>query len=118
MALSCSLYLAVASDYVRCMDESAESDIGRQRIWRLVSATVGILGAVVAKRLLRAAYRAVRGDEPVSAFDPTSDRFSWGNAFVWAIAAGIGLVLAKMLGDRVAALGWKAATGTPPPRVG
>ena len=99
------------------MDESVEVDNRRDRVWRIVSTTVGILGAVVAKRLIRAAYRAVQGDEPVSAFDPTSDRFSWLNAFVWALAAGIGLVVAKMVGDRLAALGWKAATGTLPPPV-
>ena len=89
--------------------------ISRERTWRLVSTLTGIMGAMVAKRLIRSAYRAIQKDDPDSAFDPRSDTFSFANALGWAIAAGIGLVIAKMVSDRVAAFGWKAATGTLPP---
>ena len=89
--------------------------IRRERVWKLVSTMTGMLGALLAKNLLRSAYRAVRKGEPDSAFDPTSDRFSWPNALLWSVAAGIGLVIAKMVSDRLAAIGWEAATGTLPP---
>jgi len=89
--------------------------IRRERIWKLVSTITGMLATLLAKKLIRSAYRGVRKAEPTSAFDPASDRFSWPNALLWAVAAGIGLVIAKMVGDRLAALGWKAATGTLPP---
>ena len=91
--------------------------VGRERSWKLVSTATGLLGALVAKRLLRAAYSAVRKDAPSTAFDPTRARFSWPGALLWAVAAGIGLVIAKMVGDRVAAIGWELATGTVPPGV-
>ena len=91
--------------------------IGRERSWKLVSTATGLLGTLVAKRLLRAAYSAVRKDTPSTAFDPTKARFSWPGALLWAVAAGIGLVIAKMVGDRVAAIGWELATGTVPPGV-
>ncbi len=88
--------------------------IRRERTWKLVSTIIGMLGTLLAKKVIRSAYRAIRKDEPATAFDPTSDRFSWPNALLWAVAAGIGLVIAKMVGDRLAAIGWKAATGTAP----
>ena len=95
--------------------QSDSETIRRAWMWKLVSTITGMLSALLAKKLLRSAYRTVRKDEPASAFDPTSDRFSLPNALFWAIAAGIGLVIAKMVGDRLAAMGWKAATGTLPP---
>ena len=81
----------------------------------MVSTLTGMVGTFVAQKLIRAAYRAVRKVDPSAAFDPTSDNFSWPDALLWAIAAGVGLVIAKMVGDRLAAIGWKAATGTAPP---
>ena len=83
--------------------------------WKAFSTAIGLLCGLVAKRLLRGTYRAVRRGDPDEAFDPTAPLFSWPNAAVWAIAAGIGLVTAKMVGDRVAAIGWEAATGARPP---
>jgi hypothetical protein len=91
---------------------------GRERAWTLVSTGTAVLGAMVAKRLMQAVYRATRNDsDPATPFDPTDVRFSWPEAILWAIAAGIGLGIAKVLSARLAALGWKAATHTPPPRM-
>jgi hypothetical protein len=91
--------------------------IGRERTWKLVSTLTGMLGAMVAQRLIRAVYRAIRKEEPASAFDPHSARFSWSNVVLWAAAAGIGLGIAKVMSARVAAIGWEVATGTLPPGV-
>ena len=91
--------------------------IGRKLSWKLVSTATGLLGTLVAKRLLRAAYSAVRKDTPSTAFDSTSARFSWPSALVWAAAAGVGLVIARIVGDRAAAIGWELTTGTVPPGV-
>jgi hypothetical protein len=89
--------------------------IGRERVWKLVSSGTGMLTAMVTRKLMRRTYRAIRRDDPDGVFDPTSTRFSWSNAAVWAIAAGFGLVAAKMVGDRLAAIGWKTVTGAEPP---
>ena len=89
-----------------------------ERAWKLASTGVGVLGAVVAQKLMGAGYRAIRKDsEPSSPFDPTDARFSWRAVLVWAAAAGIGLGITKVVSARLAALGWKAATGAPPPGV-
>jgi hypothetical protein len=87
----------------------------RRATWRLVSTTTGLIAALLVKNLLRRTYRVVRGEDPKTAFDSTSDRFSLPNALAWAVAAGVGLVAAKIIGDRLAAAAWKAATGSAPP---
>jgi hypothetical protein len=97
------------------VNERDSNTIRRERIWRFVSTVTGILSAVVAKNLIRRTYRVIRRDEPTTAFDPTAGEFSWPNALLWALAGGIGLVVAKMVGDRLAAIGWRAATGSAPP---
>ena len=80
------------------------------------STTAGVLGGLLARKLMRTVYRAIRSDtDPVTPFDPTNPRFSWTDAMLWAATAGIALGIAKMISARLAALGWKAATGTLPP---
>ena len=92
--------------------------IGRTRLWKLQSTITAILGALIAKKLIRAAFRVVRRDKaPAAVFDPTSAEFSWPDVVVWAAAAGVGLGVAKVVSARVAAIGWEVATGTPPPGV-
>ena len=89
---------------------------GRERMWRLASTITGMLGAFIAQKVIRALFRAVRKETPDSVFDPNSARFSWPDAVLWAAAAGIGLGIAKVTSARIATIGWKAATGTLPPR--
>jgi hypothetical protein len=87
-------------------------------MWKLVSTAIGLLGGLLARKLMRTAYEAVRKDANApSPFDPTNTEFSWPNVLVWAAAAGIGLGIAKVVSARVAAIGWEAATGTLPPGV-
>jgi uncharacterized protein DUF4235 len=95
---------------------SAPGMVSRERVWKLVSVSTGLLGGLLARKLIRATYRAVRKDTaPVTPFDPTNSRFSWPDALLWAAAAGIGLGITKVLSARLAAIGWEAATGTLPP---
>ena len=90
--------------------------ISRELRWKLVSVSTGMLGAVIARKLIRATYRAVRKDTaPATPFDLTSRNFSWPDALLWAAAAGIGLGIAKVVSARIAVFEWEAATGTLPP---
>ena len=85
--------------------------IGRERIWKQVSYLSGLLSALLAKKLMRAGYRAIRKDSaPTTPFDPTDARFSWPDAVLWAAAAGIGLGIAQVVSTRIVAIGWKVAT--------
>jgi len=92
--------------------------ISRERMWKLVSTGIGLLGGLLARKLMRAGYQAFRKDSAVaSPFDPTNARFSWPDAVLWAAAAGIGLGIAKVVSARIAVIGWETATGTLPPGV-
>ena len=103
-------------EFVRVDTWAALGVIGRERMWKLVSTITGMLGGLLARKLIRAVYKAVRKDTaPVTPFDPTTPGFSLPDAFLWAAAAGIGLVIAKMMSARLTAMGWKAVTGSPPP---
>ncbi len=75
-----------------------------------------MLGGLLARKLIRATYKAVSKDTaPATPFDLTDARFSWPDALLWAAAAGIGLGITKVMTARLAAIGWEAATGTLPP---
>ncbi len=92
--------------------------IHRERMWKLLSTGTGMLCGLVARKLLRAGYTAIRKDAAApSPFDPTRPRFSWPDALLWAAAAGVGLGIAKVVSARVAAFGWEVATGSVPPGV-
>ncbi len=92
--------------------------ISRERMWKLVSTGTGMLCGLLARKLMRTGYTAIRKDAAAaSPFDPTKPRFSWPDALLWAAAAGIGLGVAKVVSARVAIFGWEAATGTVPPGV-
>ena len=104
------------------MQPSQRSGHGnRERAWKLVSKLVPLLAAMVAKRVMRTAYRSIRKDAirkneaPATPFDPSDSRFSWPDALLWAAAAGVGLGVSKAVSARLAAFGWEAATGAPPP---
>ena len=85
-------------------------------MWKLESALTGMLAAAVAQKLIKVVYGLVRRDKTrVTPFDPSNSRLSWPNALLWAGAAGVGLGIAKVMGNRVAAFGWELATGTLPP---
>ena len=88
----------------------------RERTWKLVTTITGVLGVMLVRKLMRAAYRAIRNDTaPAKAFDPTDARFSWPPALLWAAAAGVGVGIARVLSTRVAAIGWEIVTGASPP---
>jgi hypothetical protein len=90
--------------------------IGRERMWKLVSTLTGLLGGLLARKLMRTGYRAMRRDtDAASPFDPTDARFSWTDALLWAMTAGIGLGIAKVVSARLAVLGWQGVTGSAPP---
>ena len=92
--------------------------IGRERVWKLVSTSTGMLAGLLARKLMRAGYTAIRRDKAAaSPFDPTKARFSWPDALLWAAAGGIGLGIAKVVSARVALFGWEQATGTVPPGI-
>ena len=92
------------------------SKVGRQWMWKLESWVAGAVGAFLAQVLLRKIFGTIRKDKSASAvFNADSKGFSWPDAALWAVAGGFGLAAAKIASARVAAIGWRMATGTAPP---
>ena len=90
--------------------------VSRARMWWLESTVAGALGAMITERLIRLFYRIVRKQSPDSVFDPDSARFAWADFLLWAVVGGLGLGAAKVATNRIAAVGWRAATHTEPPK--
>jgi hypothetical protein len=82
-------------------------------MYEALSALAGIAAALVARKVVTALWP---GDvEPP--LNPADRRNSWAEALSWALAAGIGAAVARVLAVRVTAAGWERATGNPPPGI-
>lgn len=88
----------------------------RQAAWKAVSTLSGIAAATVTRQVLGALWPA--GDDGTGPpFNPADRRVGWPTAVAWAIGAGVGAGVFRLVGERLAAAGWEAATGAPPPGI-
>ena len=86
--------------------------------WKVVSTLSAILGGVLTRKVLEKVWKAVRSDSAAEPpLNPADRRNSWADALMWAISAGIGAGLGRLVSERVAAAGWERATGRTPPGV-
>lgn len=98
--------------------KNAPDSLGRETTWKIVSTLSGMVGALIAREILRNVWAmASSNGEKGPILDPADRRFSWKDATLWAVTAGIGLGIARLISARVAVAGWEAATGTLPPGV-
>ena len=78
------------------LDELVDSAGGKpELIWKVAGAGAGIVGAIVARKLLdRVRLKASdHGDVPLN---PGDERMSWPYALVWAGVVGIGASLGRL----------------------
>lgn len=85
----------------------------KQLLWMGVAAAAGGAMAFLARRSLRAGWRALRHDDPP--VNPVSPDVSWGDAVAWSAASGVFMGLAHLVGRRSAAAGWERWLGERPP---
>lgn len=85
--------------------------------WKALSTGAGIAGSLATKQVMKAIWpvSGPGGSEPP--LNPADRRIAWPAALQWALAAGVGAGLARLVGQRMAAAGWEAATGSPPPGI-
>jgi len=82
----------------------------RQEIeWRIVAGASAALATIATRRLLTQSWRAL-GWSPDEA-----EWGTWGQALAWGIAVGAGMGAARVVAQRVAAVGFERVTGDPPP---
>jgi len=85
-------------------------------IWKALTIGLGAAVGFGTQRLLEVFWKALRGSTPPKvAADRTS---AYPDAIGWAVAAGIGVGVARLLAIRTAAGLWEAAVHEPPPEHG
>jgi len=92
---------------------------GRQQelAWKVVSTGTGILGGIVARKVLEVLWKTFTSGHEDPPLNPADRRISWSEGLQWAIAAGVGAGVGRLVSERLAAAGWEAATGSPPPGI-
>lgn len=78
---------------------------------------MAIGGGVVTRQLLQALWSKFAPSDHEPPLNPADRRISWPEAVIWAIAAGVGAGLGRLVAERAAAAGWEAATGSAPPGI-
>lgn len=98
------------------MPRTSQDTPRRRAAWKALSTLTGLAGAVATRRLLQAVWPTGH-DGTAPPYNPADRRVAWPTALQWAIAAGLGAGITRLLGERLAAAGWEAATGSPPPGI-
>jgi Protein of unknown function (DUF4235) len=83
-----------------------------QRVWKAVAVASGALAAATVRRVAVAAWRSGRHEDPP--LHPGGD-VRVGDALLWGVSVAIGVAVARVVAERLAASAWSAATGSPPP---
>jgi hypothetical protein len=97
---------------------TSRSTPGRRELaWRVVSGACGIVVGMGTRRLLAAAWPLISHSDHEPPLNPADRRVTWPDAITWAVAAGAGVGVARLVGERLAATGWELATGEAPPGV-
>jgi hypothetical protein len=94
---------------------SDDSSRSKKFEWKAVSTLAGVAGAVATRKVTAAVWSAFSSSSAEPPLNPADRRISWSEGVQWAVAAGIGAGLGRLVSQRLAAAGWESATGSPPP---
>lgn len=84
----------------------------REQVWKAVAVASGALAAASVRRAAVAAWRSGRHEDPP--VHPGGD-VRIGDALLWGVSVAVGVAVARVVAERLAASAWNAATGSPPP---
>ncbi len=84
-------------------------------IWKAVAAVAAFVAAEAARHGTTAVWSRISDVEPP--VNPADRSIDWGDAFSWALFAGLAAGLARVIARRSAAAAWEARTGQTPPGV-
>jgi hypothetical protein len=81
-------------------------------IWKVVGTGAGLLGAIVARKVLDhfRERASSKGDVPLN---PADERMSWPYALAWAGIVGIAASLGRLVSQLIVAQVWKRKRGRP-----
>ena len=102
----------------RFRSSAADPDSTTAKVgWRLISTGAGLLAGLAAQRAVSAVWSRATPSRKGPPANPADREVGWGEAVAWSIAAGVGVGVARLISERVAARGWELAVGSPPPGV-
>lgn len=93
------------------------NDRSQKLAWKALSTGSAIVGSVVTRRVLQAVWTSVGSSDREPPLNPADRRIDWTTAVEWAVAAGVGAGIGRLVSQRLAAAGWEAAKGSPPPGI-
>lgn len=99
------------------MASNSSASRSQKLAWKVVSTGAGVLGAIVTRSALQKIWVGLSLSDREPPLNPADRRIEWSAALQWAVAAGVGTSLTRLLSQRLAATGWEAATGEPPPGI-
>lgn len=85
--------------------------------WKALSTLGGVVGGVATRQVLQAVWPRLAHTSHEPPLNPADRRIGWAEALQWAIAAGVGAGIGRLITERLAAAGWEAATGQAPPGI-
>src|SRR3954452_18285709 len=75
-------------------------------IWKITGTLAGILGAIVARKVLDR-IRSSEIDEGDPTADPRDEKTSWWYALIWAAIVGVGASVGRLAAQRIVESLWK-----------
>lgn len=85
--------------------------------WKAVSTLSAIAGGIITRKVVEATWSALSRSDVEPPLNPADRRVDWSTALGWAVAAGVGVGIGRLVSQRAAAAGWEQATGSAPPGV-
>jgi hypothetical protein len=84
-------------------------------LWRIYAGTLGVATTVAAQKLVALGWRMITGKEPPTATDPDTPM---AEAVSWVVASTVGVGVAELVTQRLAARHWSNEMGihAPEPR--
>jgi hypothetical protein len=86
-------------------------------LWKVISTGTGVLSGILVRQAIGLLWKALTSGREDPPLNPADRRISWTEGLQWAVASGVGVGIARLVSDRLAARGWEAATGHLPPGV-
>ncbi len=99
------------------MGTKTSASRGAEMTWKVASSGAGIVSSVAVRKMLQAMWPSVGDAELEPPLNPADRRIDWSTALQWAVAAGVGAGVARLVGQRAAARGWEMVTGSAPPGI-
>ena len=96
--------LAVADEVRPDLEEA-----GKDMAGRVIAVGAGALAALLTRKLVKMAWKAITGTDDVDPADPSTP---WSVAIGWTVAIGVGASVGGLVGRRLAAEGYRKAVGS------